>query len=242
MGSIPGLGRSPGERKGNPPQYSYWENPNGQKSLVGYSLWGRKESDTAEWAHMHTNPLNDSFSVRTLRQLLLMTYSVKILPDSPLFAYSCTSWQAPETMKWTMFLFRCFKLSLLCTDDFPYLWFWSGDLITLKCQETPGVTGKFGLGVQNEAGQRLTEFCQENAQVIANTLFQQHRRRLYTWTSPDGQHQNQTDYILCSQKWRSSIQSAKTKPGADCGSDHELLFAKFRFKLIKVGETTGPFR
>ena len=53
-------------------------------------------------------------------------------------------------------------------------------------QETPGVTGKFGLGVQNKAGQRLTEFCQENAQVIANTLFQQHRRRIYTWTSPDG--------------------------------------------------------
>ena len=55
-------------------------------------------------------------------------------------------------------------------------------------QETPGVTGKFGLGVQNEAGQRLIEFCQENAVVIANTLFQQHKRRLYTWTSPDGQH------------------------------------------------------
>ena len=72
-------------------------------------------------------------------------------------------------------------------------------------QETPGVTGKFGLGVQNEAGQRLTEFCQENALVIANTLFQQHQRRLYTWTSPDGQHQNQIDYILCSQRWRSSI-------------------------------------
>ena len=67
-------------------------------------------------------------------------------------------------------------------------------------QETPGVTGKFGLGVQNEAGQRLTEFCQENALVIANTLFQQHKRRLYTWTSPDGQHQNQPDYSLCSQR------------------------------------------
>ena len=67
-------------------------------------------------------------------------------------------------------------------------------------QETPGVTGKFGLGVQNEAGQRLIEFCQENALVIANTLFQQHKRRLYTWTSPDDQHQNQTDYILCSQR------------------------------------------
>ena len=55
-------------------------------------------------------------------------------------------------------------------------------------QELPGVTGKFGLGVQNEAGQRLTEFCQENTLVIANTLFQQHKRRLYTWTSPDGQY------------------------------------------------------
>ena len=72
-------------------------------------------------------------------------------------------------------------------------------------QETPGVTGKFGLGMRNEAGQRLIEFCQENALVIANTLFQQRKRRLYTWTSPDGQHQNRIDYILCSQRWRSSI-------------------------------------
>ena len=71
-------------------------------------------------------------------------------------------------------------------------------------QETPGVTGKFDLGVQNEAGQRLIEFCQENALVIANTLFQQHKTRLYTWTSPDGQCRNQIDYILCSQRWRSS--------------------------------------
>ena len=65
-------------------------------------------------------------------------------------------------------------------------------------QEIPGVTGKFGLGVQNDTGQRLTEFCQENAMVIANTLFQQHKTRLYTWTSPDDQYQNQTDYVLCS--------------------------------------------
>ena len=67
-------------------------------------------------------------------------------------------------------------------------------------QEIPGVTGNFGLGVQNEAGQRLIEFCQENALVIANTLFQEHRRRRYTWTSLAGQHQNQIDYILCSQR------------------------------------------
>ena len=70
----------------------------------------------------------------------------------------------------------------------------------------------------------------------------QHKRRLYTWTSPDCQHQNQTDYILCSQRWRSSIQSAKTRPGAYCGSDHELVIAKFRLKLNKVGKTTKPFR
>ena len=67
-------------------------------------------------------------------------------------------------------------------------------------QEIPGVTGKFGLGVQNEARQRLTEFCEQNALVIANTIFQQHKRRLYTWTSPDGQYRNQIDYTLCSQR------------------------------------------
>jgi len=66
-------------------------------------------------------------------------------------------------------------------------------------QETPGVAGKFGLGVQNKSGKRLIGFCQENTLVIANTLFQQHKKRLYTWTSPDGRHQNQIDYILCSQ-------------------------------------------
>ena len=93
----------------------------------------------------------------------------------------------------------------------------------VESQETPGVTGKFDLVVQNEAGQRIIEFCQENALVIANTLIQQHKRRLYTWTSPDGQHRNQIDYILCSQRWRSSIQPAKTRLGADCGSDHDLL-------------------
>ena len=98
-------------------------------------------------------------------------------------------------------------------------------------QEILGVMGKFGLGIQNEAGQRLTEFCQENALVIANTLLQQLMIRLYTWTSPDGQYKNHIDYILCGQRWRSSIQSAKTRPGADCGSDHELLIVKLRLKL-----------
>ena len=91
-------------------------------------------------------------------------------------------------------------------------------------QETPGITGKFGLRVRNEAGQRLIEFCQEDTLVIANTLFQQHKRRLYTWTSPDGQHQNQIDSILCSQRQRSSIQSAK--------QDRELTVAQVMNYLL----------
>ena len=92
-------------------------------------------------------------------------------------------------------------------------------------QEIRGVIGKFGLGVQNEAGQRLTEFCQEKAPVIANILFQQHKRRLYTWTSPDGQYQNQIDYILRSQRWRSFIQSAK--------QDWELTVAQIMNSLMQ---------
>ena len=70
----------------------------------------------------------------------------------------------------------------------------------VRSQEINGVIGESGLGVQNEAGQRLTEFCQENTLVIANTLFQQHKRRLHTWVSSDGQYQNQIDYFLCSQR------------------------------------------
>ena len=108
-------------------------------------------------------------------------------------------------------------------------------------QETPGITGKFGLGIRNEAGQRLIEFCQENALVIANPSFSNTRE-----DSIHGNHQmvntDQIDYILCSQRWRSSIQSTKTRPGADCGSDHELLIVKFRLQLKKVGKTTRPFR
>ena len=86
------------------------------------------------------------------------------------------------------------------------------------------------------------EFCQDNALVIANTLVKKHKRRLYTWTSPDGQQRNQIDFILWSQRWRRSIQSPKTRLRADCGSDHELLIAKFRLKLKKVEKTTRPFR
>ena len=86
------------------------------------------------------------------------------------------------------------------------------------------------------------QFSLQTPLVIANTLFQEHKRKLYTWTSSDGQHQNQIDYILCSQRWSSSIQSAKIRPGAGCGSDHKLLIAKLRLKLKKVGKTTRPFK
>ena len=91
-------------------------------------------------------------------------------------------------------------------------------------QETPGITGKFGLGVQNEAGQRLIEFCQGNALVIANTLFQQHKRRLYTWTSLDGQYQSQIDYILCSQEWEALYSQQK--------QDQELTVAQIMNSLL----------
>ena len=89
---------------------------------------------------------------------------------------------------------------------------------------------------------KANRVCQGITLVIANTLFQQHNRRLYTWTSPDGQYRNQIDYILFSQRWTNSIESAQTIPGADCGSDHELLIVKFRLKLKKIGKTTRPLR
>ena len=93
-------------------------------------------------------------------------------------------------------------------------------------QETPGVTGKFGSVVWNEAGQRLIEFCKENILVIANTLFQLHKKRLYTLTSPGGQHLNQIDYTVCGQRWRSSIQSAK--------QDWELTVAQIMSSFCQI--------
>ena len=105
-------------------------------------------------------------------------------------------------------------------------------------QETPTVTSKFGLGVRNEAGQRLIEFCQENALIIANTLFQQHKRRLHMDITPDGQHQNQI--IFFASKDGESLYSQQKLDQELTGSDHELLIAEFRLKLKKVGKTTRP--
>ena len=98
------------------------------------------------------------------------------------------------------------------------------------------------LGYKMKQGKGLTECCQENKLIIANTLFQQHKRQCYTWTSQDGQYQNQTDYILHSQRWRSSIQSTKIRPGVDCSLCHELLSTKFRLILKKVAKTIWLFR
>ena len=91
-------------------------------------------------------------------------------------------------------------------------------------QETPGVTGKFGLGVQNEAGQRLIEFFQENTLVIANTLFQQHKKRLYTWTSPDGQHQIRLIIFFASKDGEALYSQQK--------QDRELTVAQIMNSLL----------
>ncbi|PIK36297.1 endonuclease/exonuclease/phosphatase family protein [Apostichopus japonicus] len=97
-----------------------------------------------------------------------------------------------------------------------------------------GISGRHGLGERNEAGERMLDFCEANRLVISNTLFQQPTRRLYTWTSPDGQYRNQIDYILVRKRWQSAVKSANTLPGAYCGTDHELLVAIIHIKLRKV--------
>ena len=107
-------------------------------------------------------------------------------------------------------------------------------------KEETNIIGKFGLGERNEAGERLFQFCIESRMRITNTWFMQPKRRLYTWTSPNGQHRNQIDYILCNHKWKSSIHAVKTLPGSDCGSDHQLLIAKVKLRLIKIKKKTLP--
>ncbi|CAM4847582.1 unnamed protein product, partial [Rotaria magnacalcarata] len=109
--------------------------------------------------------------------------------------------------------------------------------VKVGSKSVTGITGNFGLEDRNEAGDKLLDFCQNNSMFITNTCFQQPKRRLYTWTSSNGQYKNQIDYILCSQRWRSSIQLAKTRRDADCGSDHELLIAKFQMKLKTKSKT-----
>ncbi|XP_072041109.1 craniofacial development protein 2-like [Amphiura filiformis] len=116
------------------------------------------------------------------------------------------------------------------------------ETINIEILVNNDAVGKFGLGKANERGERLADFCNENELIVTNTLFQQHPRRLYTWISPDGRTRNQIDYILIKRRWRSSVKVAKTYPGADCGSDHQLLVAEIRSKLKSVKRDTPPRR
>ncbi|XP_072043067.1 craniofacial development protein 2-like [Amphiura filiformis] len=102
--------------------------------------------------------------------------------------------------------------------------------------------GKFGLGERNDRGDSLEEFCQANDLIVGNTLFQQHPRRLWTWRSPGGNVKNQIDYILLKRRWCSSLFSVRTRPGADCGSDHQLLVARMKLKLKAKKRVTPPVR
>ena len=132
----------------------------------------------------------------------------------------CPEQKCWRSWSWTA-LWRPTRPSRIKKDVLLIIGDWNANV---GSQEIPGVMGKFGLGVQNEVRKRLTEFCQENTLVIANTLFQQHKRRVYTWTLPDGQYQNQIDYILSSQRWRSSIQSQE--------QDQELTVAQIMISLL----------
>ena len=103
------------------------------------------------------------------------------------------------------------------------------------------VTKQVWSWIQKEAGQSLIKFCQENTLVIAKTLFQQRKRWLYTWTSPDGQYWDQIDYVFLQPMMGKLYKSVKTRPTPENDSDHELLISKFRLKLKKVGKTTRSF-
>ena len=105
-----------------------------------------------------------------------------------------------------------------------------------------GVTGRNGLGSRNGAGDRKHDFCVPNNMIITNTVFKQSARRLYTWTTPDGKHRNQIDFILVNRRWRSIIHAARTLPGADCGSDHELLIAEMSIKLKNLRKEKGHIK
>ena len=109
-------------------------------------------------------------------------------------------------------------------------------------QEISGVTGQFGLGVQNEAGPRLTEFCQENTLVVANILFQQHKRQLYAWNHQMANTEIRLIILFAAEDGEILYSQQKQDWELTMGSDHELLIAKFRLKMKKLGKTTRPFR
>ena len=149
--------------------------------------------------------------------------------------YASTSYAEKDEVEWL-----CEDLQdLLELTPKKHVLFITGDWnFKARSQETPEVTAKFGLGAQNKAG--LKVLLRERSSDSKHPLPTTQEKTLHTF--PDGQYQNQINYIVCSQIWRSSILSAKTRPGTDSGSDHELLIAKFRLKLKKVGKTTRSFR
>ena len=104
------------------------------------------------------------------------------------------------------------------------------------------VCGKFGLGDVNERSEDFIKFCSTNNLVIANTLFQHHPRHLYTWISPDKRTRNQIDFIALNQKWKNNTKNAKTRPGADCNSDHQLLTMDIKIRLKKTERPTQPLK
>ena len=138
-------------------------------------------------------------------RMIFVHFKGKLYNITVIQAYAPTSnaEEAEDEEGWRFYEDRQYLLELTPQKDVLFI---IGDWnAKVGSQDRPGITGKFGLGVHNEALQRLIEFYQENALVIANTLFQQHKRILYTWKSPHSQRQNRNDYILCSQRWRSSI-------------------------------------
>ena len=111
-----------------------------------------------------------------------------------------------------------------------------------KCPSQLPTVGQYGLGERNDAGDTLFSFCEANSLSIVNTLFKQPARRQYTWTSPDGKHRNQIDYILVHKRWRKSITNCRTYPGSDCNSDHNLLVATFKAKFQKVENSVSTIK
>ena len=100
--------------------------------------------------------------------------------------------------------------------------------------------GIFGLGDQNERGERLHEFCIANSLSITNTMFRHHSCHLYTRVSPESRTRNQINYIIMNQKWRGCVKNVKTRPSADCSSDHQLLVAKFQLRLYIIEQPPQP--
>ena len=155
-----------------------WSSHHGQQKSLKCSTWMQSQKNRMISVHFQGKPLNI-----TVTQVYVLTSNAE---------------EVEVEFEW---FYEDLQNLLELTPPKDVLFIIGDWNAKVGSQETPGETGKFGLGVQNEVGQRLIEFCQENTLVTANTLFQQHKRTLYTWTSPDGQYQNQINYIICIQRW-----------------------------------------